>query len=144
MPTGTYLLFQIFYSKELVYVGHSKRPLLTTMSSIFFKPPMTRAVDVLQVSKIRYAMFRNESDVLLYETYLLLLYKPKLNKNRKIKDRPALAFPEVMWEEVDASVLSSWQRWMLEQKEQEKKYSNVVIPLDQPNGRSNSEGKALP
>lgn len=124
MLTDAYLLFQIFYNEEPVYVGHSKRPLLTTLHNIFFKPPMTRTVDILQVSKIRYIVFDNESDMLLYETYLLLRDKPRLNRGYRADGLLVVTLPEIPWKEVDAHTLSDLQMRMVEQLKREREYGN--------------------
>ena len=92
-----FLLYRIFYGKELVYIGRTKQPLQNRLRGHFFQKPMHRTIDIEMVSRVQYAEFPTEADMNLYEIYFILTRHPPLNVDDKTRDYPTVTLPDVEW-----------------------------------------------
>lgn len=106
-----FTLYRIYYGDCLVYLGRTMQPLQRRIHGHLFKKPMHREIDIRQVSKIEYATFRSQSDMNVYEIYLINLWKPPLNKDDKAHDALTIRLPEVEWKTFETHL---WEKWMRE------------------------------
>ncbi len=94
-----YVIYKIFYDSQtgefIAYLGRTKQPINSRLNGHFFKKPMHKHIDVLQVSHIEIAECKTEADMFLYEIYYINEYKPALNKDDKSKEELTIKLPEL-------------------------------------------------
>lgn len=109
MSEQTYLLYKIFSENGLLYIGRTDQPLQYVLHDHFFKSPMVRAINIDCVTKIEYASFKSEADLLLYEIYYINQLKPPLNKEFKAKDHLTISLPKNPWHPFKCKSMDTWK-----------------------------------
>ena len=107
-PKG-FLLYRIWYGKELVYVGKTKRPLRKQINGHVFS--QYTYVDIEKVTKIEYAGLSSEADMNVYEMYYINLWKPRLNEEHKTEDFLSIQLPDLTW---NPYLPEEWESWKAE------------------------------
>lgn len=145
MEIKGYILYKIYYGDHLVYLGRTKQPLQNRLRGHLFKKPMHRVIDISQVSKVEYAMFKTEADMNLYEIYYINLYKPQLNIDDKTRDELTVKLPEVEFEVYNCPNWDKWKRQLniVLNESVEKKARCDAIPLEYANLRKKKQNKEL-
>lgn len=105
-----FILYKIYYGKDIVYLGRTKQPLQDRIRGHLFKKPMQRNIDIHLVTKIEYAEFKTEADMNLYEIYFINLWKPILNVDDKCKDDLTISLPNVEWKEFKSHLWGKWEK----------------------------------
>lgn len=114
-----FILYRIYYSDTLIYLGRTKQPLQNRIRGHLFQKPMHRSICIDLVTKIEYAEFQTEADMNLYEIYFINLWKPPLNIDDKCRDELTVALPDVEWKLFETPL---WDKWKLEIKKQDSQY----------------------
>ena len=114
-----FILYRIWYSETLVYLGRTKQPLQSRIHGHLFKNPMQRSISINLVTKIEYAEFQTESDMNLYEIYFINLWKPPLNIDDKCKDELTVTLPDVEWKVFSTPL---WEKWKKEIETTDRAY----------------------
>lgn len=114
-PKG-YILYRIWYSNCIAYLGRTKQPLQARIRGHMFAKPMHRAIDIHNVTKIEYTELRTEADMNLYEIYFINLWKPPLNVDDKARDSLTITLPELEWTEF---IPAKWEDWKRELSQSE-------------------------
>lgn len=104
-----FILYKIYYSDILVYLGRTKQPLQDRIRGHLFQKPMHRSIDINQVSKIEYAEFKTEADMNIYEIYFINLLKPPLNVDDKTRDEVTVTLPDVDFKPFKCHLWESWK-----------------------------------
>lgn len=84
---GVYFIYD--HENKLVYIGKSSTCLLTRA----FKSAKERKC--LNFSKIELRECKSKSDIAIYESYYISLYKPKYNNDLIFDDTPSIKLPEL-------------------------------------------------
>lgn len=84
---GVYFIYNT--ENELVYIGKSSNCLLTRAFS------SAKERKCLNFSKIELRECKCKSDVAIYESYYIALYKPKYNNDLIFEDAPTIKLPEL-------------------------------------------------
>lgn len=84
---GVYFIYND--NGELVYIGKSSNCLLTRS----FQSAKDR--NTLNFSKIEFRECKSKSDIAIYESYYISLYKPKYNSDLIFDDIPSVKLPEL-------------------------------------------------
>ena len=108
---GGFTLYRIYYGDQIVYVGRTMQPLQNRIRGHLFKKPMHRAINIEQVTKIEFARFHSESDMMVYEIFFINLWKPALNRDDKAPDALTITLPPVEWELFKTPL---WDKWRAE------------------------------
>lgn len=114
-----FILYRIYYSDTLVYLGRTKQPLQDRIRGHLFKKPMHRSIYIEQVSKIEYSEFKTEADMNVYEVYFINLWKPPLNIDDKTRDPLTVFLPDVEWKLFETPL---WDKWKSEIEKSDDKY----------------------
>ena len=112
-PKG-YILYKIYYGKDLVYLGRTKQPLMNRLKTHCFKDPTVRSIEVNKISKIEYTVLPTEADMFIYEIYYINIYKPPLNVDDKAGDNFTFgSLPEIKWKNWNyEDLLETWANQM--------------------------------
>ena len=121
--TVNYIVYKIYYSDELVYIGRTKQSLTDRLRMHFFGNPIVTKLDLFQISKIEYALLDTESDQFVYEVYLINLFHPMLNVHDMAHDDLTICLPELQFYVWDNSIIDKW-------KEKRIDYLIDTSPLD--------------
>lgn len=118
-PKG-FILYRIWYGKNISYLGRTKQPLQTRIHGHLFHAPMHRTIDIHNVTKIEYAEFQTEADMFVYEVFFINTWKPSLNVDDKAGDSLTISLPPVEWKLFEIP-LPLWEKWKIKIEEQDVK-----------------------
>lgn len=114
MAERKHILYRVYYSNKIVYVGRTSQPLQTRLHGHLFKAPMMRTFNVDLFTKIEFAELRTEADMFLYEIYYINKWKPSLNVDDKSQEELTLTLPELEWTEFTTPLLPKWKEQLAE------------------------------
>lgn len=121
MKIQGFILYKIYYSYGVVYLGRTKQPLQNRIRGHVFKKPMHRSIDINLITKIEYAEFKTEADMNIYEIYLINKLKPALNIDDKTPDEVTVVLPAVEFKIFDCHL---WDKWMNQINDNDKEWQN--------------------
>lgn len=124
MAERKHILYRVYYSNKIVYVGRTSQPLQTRLHGHLFKAPMMRTFNIDLISKIEQAELPTEADMFLYEIYYINLWKPALNVDDKAHDNLTLHLPDLQWTEFTTPLMSKWKEQLQERDEEQQKHKN--------------------
>ena len=105
-----FILYRIYSENGLLYLGRSsQQPLHVDLHGHFFNESKKRNINMLCVTKIEFAVFPTEADMLLYEVYEINKQKPPLNHINKAGDEITVKLSEPEWHEYDCELLNIWR-----------------------------------
>ena len=104
-----FILYRIWYGDSLVYLGRTKQSLQTQIRGHLLRKSRYITISIDQVTKIEYAEFKSEADMLVYEIYFINLYKPPLNHNDKSKDELHVILPDIEWKLFRKNLWIKWK-----------------------------------
>ena len=108
MGVKGFILYKIYYSFGIVYLGRTKQPLQDRIRGHMFKKPMHRSLDINLVTKIEYAQFQTEADMNLYEIYYINKLKPPFNIDDKTSDKLTVFLPDIEFIPFECHL---WDKW---------------------------------
>ena len=111
MNCKNYILYKIYYSNELVYIGRTSQDLIDRLRLHFFGKPMVKKLDIIETTRIEYTICDSEADMFLLEIYLINKYKPRINRDDKAHDElsPHLYLPEPRFYPYYNPLLDKWK-----------------------------------
>lgn len=115
-----HILYKIYYSDYVAYLGRTNQPLQNRIRGHLFQKPMHRCININLVTKIEYATFPTEADMNLYEIYFINKLKPMLNVDDKTSDELTVTLPDVEFKVFDCHL---WDKWKAEINEKSTEYS---------------------
>lgn len=77
--------FLDYRTKDIIYVGKTKRPLETRMYEHFYKGGHLPSKCYNSVGRIEYITCKTEADAILVENYFINKYKPRYNTQDKVQ-----------------------------------------------------------
>ena len=128
----TYTIYKIYDERGLVYIGRTIQKLDSRLRGHFYKQPNYRAIDIADVVRIEYATLETEADMLLYEMYLINLYKPVLNMSSKAKDCLTVSLPDLVFKQHIPRLFEKWKATILKNdiEYQENRKRKIQQDLD--------------
>jgi hypothetical protein len=123
-----YILYKIYYSETLVYLGRTKQDLQQRIRGHFFAKPMHRKIDIFMTTRIEYAEFLTEADMFLYEVYFINKYHSPLNVDDRAHDDLTVELPEVEWKQFDCRLMDKWKE-ALKTDENDQMYNRRYGPI---------------
>ena len=99
-----YQLYIIYYGEKIVYLGKTTQALDRKLCGHFSKAPLEQQLDAQKITRIEYAEFNNEADMLLYETYFINKLKPEFNITGKVEDLLTITLPPIAFTEYNYRV----------------------------------------
>lgn len=104
-----YILYRIYYSDNIIYLGRTKQKINDRLRGHFFSKPMHKTISIHNVNKIEIAECKTESDMTVYEVYYINKLKPVLNRDDKAYDELTIELPELNWIEHNCHLLEKWK-----------------------------------
>lgn len=131
MSKRKYVIYKIFYDSPtgefIAYLERTKQPINSRLNGHFFKKPMHKHVDVLQVSHIEIAECKTEADMFLYEIYYINKFKPPINADDKSKEELTIILPELKFETLhNETLMNKWR----DKIRRENEFANNFQPED--------------
>lgn len=124
MQERQYILYKIYYSDKLVYVGRTYQDLKDRLRMHFFHTnKIVKQLNLLDVTKIEYSILNTQADMYLYEIYLINLYHPVLNVDDNAKDDLSdfVVLPKLSFYLYEDKIIEKWK---------EKIIQNVIASVD--------------
>lgn len=113
---GDHLVYRIYYGDEVVYVGRTSQPLSDRLRGHFFKKKRYILIDINQVTKIDYSVYKTVADMYLYEIYWINILHPRLNRNDRAADNLTVSLPNVRWMSYQPRLFEKWKQDINEQR----------------------------
>lgn len=114
---NNYILYKIYYHDELAYIGRTTQDLKNRLRMHFFHTnKIVKQLDILQVTKIEYTILNTQSDMYLYEIYLINLYHPPCNVDDNAKDDLSdfIVLPKLEFYEYKDPIIDKWKEKQIE------------------------------
>lgn len=120
---GVYFIYN--HENELVYIGKSSNCLLTRA----FESAKER--ECLNFSKIELRECKSKSDIAIYESYYISLYKPQFNNDLVFDDTPTVKLPELpisklIARDVESEYVTSKYTYFIQRVMDIKEFINLV------------------
>lgn len=96
-----YIIYRIWYSDLICYVGQTIQSLETRMKQHFW---YDKDLDIKNVSKIQYSILKTQADLNVYEIYFINKYRAFENRSGFAGDKLNLELPELEWKDINEVV----------------------------------------